>query len=73
MPELAHPGLSPAARRTVRCLWCHGPVRLVVAEKHQGVCPLCLAEDAELGWRVVYDRERNLGAIPPNLRAAYRL
>ncbi len=59
--------------RMTKCLWCRGPVRAVIAAKHRGICPLCLAELAELKWRVVYDRERGIGAIPPNLRAAYRL
>ena len=57
----------------VRCVWCRQPVRLVVAAKHEGVCPLCVAETSELGWRIVYDRQRGLGAIPANLRAAYNL
>ncbi|MFZ1886429.1 MAG: hypothetical protein WAU33_00250 [Candidatus Binataceae bacterium] len=64
--------VRPADRMT-KCLWCRAPVRHGVAAKHRGVCPLCIAEIAELKWRVVYDRERGLGSIPPNLRAAYSL
>jgi hypothetical protein len=48
-------------------------VRLAIAAKHRGVCPLCIAEIAELRWRVVYDRDRGIGAIPRNLRASYKL
>ncbi|HYB91410.1 MAG TPA: hypothetical protein VEC38_10225 [Candidatus Binataceae bacterium] len=73
MTALAHPQLAPASSRMVRCAWCRQPVRLIVASKHQGVCPLCVAENAELGWRTVYDRRRGLGEIPANLRAAYNL
>ncbi|MHB8381167.1 MAG: hypothetical protein ACYDC3_02335 [Candidatus Binataceae bacterium] len=61
------------ADRMMKCLWCRGPVRNAVAAKHRGLCPLCVAEIAELNWRVVYDRERGIGSIPPNLRAAYSL
>lgn len=59
--------------RVSKCLWCHAPVRLAIAAKHRGVCPLCIAEIAELRWRVVYDRDRGIGAIPRNLRASYKL
>ena len=38
----------------VRCLWCRSAVPLSIAAKHQGVCPLCLAEIAE---RVGYESE----------------
>jgi hypothetical protein len=62
-----------AVDRMTKCLWCRGPVRVVLAARHRGICPLCLAEIAELKWRVVYDRERGIGEIPLNLRAAYRL
>jgi hypothetical protein len=60
-------------RRTVRCLFCHEPVLLVFAAKHQGVCRRCLDEITQLGWRTIYDRESGLGAIPQNLRDAYHL
>jgi hypothetical protein len=71
--KAASPTIHCASNRLVRCLWCRGAVPLSIAAKHQGVCPLCLAEIAELNWRVVYDRERRVGAIPQNLREAYRL
>ncbi len=59
--------------RTTRCIWCHKPVLLSAARRHEGVCPLCVSENSELGWRTVYDRERGIGGIPANLRSAYRL
>lgn len=61
------------AERMTKCLWCREPMPHAVAVKRRGVCPLCTAEVAELSWRVVYDRERGIGSIPPNLRAAYSL
>jgi hypothetical protein len=57
----------------VRCLLCRGETPLAFAAKHQGVCALCLAENAAFAWRIVYDRDRGIGAIPRNLREAYRL
>jgi hypothetical protein len=63
----------PIKRRKVKCIWCHEPVLLSAANRHEGVCPLCLSESSELGWRVIYDRERGVGAIPPNLKMAYQL
>jgi hypothetical protein len=61
------------AERTVRCAFCRDQIPFQVAIKTRGVCPLCLAEIAELSWRTVYDRDGNFGAIPQNLRAAYGL
>jgi hypothetical protein len=61
------------AQRTVRCAFCRDPIPFQVAIKTRGVCKLCLAEIAELGWHTVYDRDGNIGAIPQNLRAAYGL
>jgi len=60
-------------RRTVRCLICHGPVLLVFSAKHQGVCQQCLDEITPLSWRVIYDRDSGVGALPQNLRDAYNL
>ena len=76
MLQQDHPGRptqTPSAIRMTKCLWCRAPVRLATAAKHHGVCPLCIAEIAELSWQVVYDRERGIGSIPRNLRAAYGL
>ena len=61
------------AQRTVKCAFCHDTIPFTVAIKSKGVCRICIAEIAELGWRVVYDREQNLGEIPANLRTAYNL
>jgi|GEM_PF-591200 hypothetical protein len=61
------------AQRTVKCAFCHDTIPFTVAIKTKGVCRICIAEIAELGWRVVYDREQNFGEIPANLRIAYNL
>ena len=61
------------AQRMVECAFCREPIPLQVAIKTRGVCRLCLDEIAELSWRTVYDRERNFGEIPQNLRLAYGL
>ncbi len=61
------------AERMVRCAFCRDPIPLQAAILSRGVCRLCLDEIAELGWRTVYDRERNIGEIPANLKAAYNL
>jgi hypothetical protein len=39
--------------------------------RNSGLCRLCVEEAAALAWRIVYDREKGIGAIPENLRAAY--
>jgi hypothetical protein len=69
----SRPRATSLAHRSVRCLSCRLPMPLADAVKRRGVCALCVEELAILGWRLVYDRERKVGAIPPNLRAAYRL
>lgn len=61
------------AERMVRCVFCRDPIPLQIAIRSRGVCQLCIAEIAELSWRTVYDRDRNFGAIPSNLKAAYNL
>jgi hypothetical protein len=61
------------AQRTVRCAFCHDTIPFTLAIKTKGVCRLCMAEIAEFGWRVVYDREQQLGEIPANLKVAYNL
>lgn len=61
------------AQRTVKCAFCRDTIPLTVAIKTKGVCRLCMEEIAEFGWRVVYDREQNLGEIPSNLKDAYDL
>jgi len=59
--------------RTVACLWCHEATTQSDALRHHGMCGRCVRENREIAWRVVYDRDRNFGKIPRNLRAAYRL
>jgi hypothetical protein len=61
------------AERTVKCVFCRDPIPLTDALKSRGVCALCQVEIAELGWRIVYDRDLNIGEIPANLRTAYNL
>ena len=63
----------PREEPTVKCAFCRDPMPLADAAQFGGVCRLCASEIAELGWRTVYDREQNIGQIPANLRAAYKL
>jgi hypothetical protein len=55
-----------------RCVLCRDPIVLADATR-DGACKLCASELEELSWRTVYDREQNVGQIPANLRAAYKL
>jgi hypothetical protein len=64
---------NPTAGRMVKCVFCPDLIPLALAMQTRGVCRLCIAEIDELHWRVVYDREQQLGEIPANLKAAYRL
>lgn len=64
---------SPARNRMTTCIWCHAPVLITAARRHEGICPLCVSENSEIAWRTVYDRERGVGQIPPNLRRDYQL
>jgi hypothetical protein len=64
---------SVTAERSVKCVFCREPICLADAMQSAGVCKLCVSEIAELGWRTVYDREQNIGQIPANLRASYKL
>jgi hypothetical protein len=64
---------SLTSERTVKCVFCRDPIALVEAMRSAGVCRLCTSEIAEFGWRTIYDREQNVGQIPANLRAAYKL
>jgi hypothetical protein len=59
--------------RTATCLWCHEVTTQSDAIRNHGLCGRCVRENRELAWRVVYDRDRKIGKIPRNLRAAYRL
>ncbi len=64
---------TATAERSVKCVFCRDPILLADAMRNAGVCRLCASEIEELSWRTVYDREQNLGQIPANLRAAYKL
>jgi hypothetical protein len=59
--------------RTVRCLQCRHPIPRAESARFRGLCRICVEESAVAGWRLVYDREKGVGAIPSNLRAAYGL
>jgi hypothetical protein len=65
--------ITTTGERVVKCVFCRDPIVLADAMRMAGVCRLCASEIEEFGWRTVYDREQNLGAIPANLRAAYKL
>ncbi len=59
--------------RLVRCLQCRLQVPMAESARYGGLCRICVEESAVIGWNVIYDREKGVGAIPLNLRAAYRL
>lgn len=59
--------------RFVRCMQCRTLVPMTESARYRGLCRICVEESALAGWRLVYDREKGVGAIPPNLRAAYGL
>lgn len=64
---------TSARGRMTTCIWCHVPVLISAARRHEGLCPSCVSDNSELGWRTVFDRERGIGRIPANLREAYQL
>jgi hypothetical protein len=66
---------TPTAKpeRVVKCAFCKDPIAGPERAQSAGVCRLCAAEVEEFGWRTLYDREQNIGQIPANLRAAYKL
>lgn len=64
---------TATAERSVKCVFCRDPILLADAMRNAGVCTLCASEIEEFGWRTVYDRDGNVGQIPANLRAAYKL
>jgi len=41
--------------------------------RHHGLCSACVHDNVEISWRLVYDRDSNVGSIPSNLRVAYGL
>lgn len=56
---------KPLARRRFRCLGCGIAMHVGNGYGIRDFCPDC----ARGSWRVVYDRDRALGEIPPNLRS----
>ncbi|MGH7814537.1 MAG: hypothetical protein ACREQI_11130 [Candidatus Binataceae bacterium] len=73
MQSEVHAARNATAARVTQCLWCRRPVAYVESLRQHGFCRVCLEQDPEVGWRLIYDRDRNVGSIPVNLRAAYRL
>jgi hypothetical protein len=72
--QAATPLVRPTvASRIVTCLWCHSPSFHAEVVRNRGLCRRCAEDNAEIGWRIVYDRERKIGVIPRNLRVAYGL
>ena len=71
------PATSPVrptvSNRAVACLWCHGLTTRAVLIRNRGLCRRCAHDNCEISWRLVYDRDRNFGSIPSNLRVAYGL
>lgn len=59
--------------RVVSCLWCHQATTHHDVTRNHGLCQSCVHDNVEISWRLIYDRDRNIGAIPSNLRAAYGL
>ncbi len=57
--------------RIVACLWCHGATTQADVVRNHGLCRSCVHDNIELSWRLIYDRDRSIGAIPANLRVAY--
>ncbi len=61
------------AGRAVSCMWCHAATTHADVMRNHGLCNSCVHDNVEISWRLIYDRDRNLGAIPNNLRLAYGL
>ena len=61
------------SNRVVACLWCHAAATQADVTRNHGLCQSCVEDNVEISWRLVYDRDRHIGAIPSNLRAAYGL
>jgi hypothetical protein len=61
------------SNRVVACLWCHAATTHAAVIRNHGLCVACARDNGEISWRLVYDRDRHIGAIPPNLRVAYGL
>ena len=68
--SLVHPTV---ASRLVSCLWCHETTTHHDVTRNHGLCQSCVRDNVEISWRLIYDRDSNVGAIPSNLRLAYHL
>jgi hypothetical protein len=66
-------GVQAPNEHLVGCVVCHRPIPLPEFGRTGGACATCAEEVAEIAWKTVYDRDRGIGEIPPNLRAAYKL
>jgi hypothetical protein len=73
MEPATSPIRTAAASRLVACLWCHEATTTHDATRNHGLCQSCAHDSVEISWRLVYDRDRRIGSIPSNLRAAYGL
>jgi hypothetical protein len=59
--------------RLVACLWCRETATQAEVMRNHGLCNVCVHDNVEISWRLVYDRDRRIGSIPANLRVAYGL
>ena len=73
MEPATFPARPTVASRLVACLWCHETTTHADVTRNHGLCKSCVHDNIELSWRLVYDRDRDVGAIPANLRIAYGL
>lgn len=73
MEPATAPVRTNASSRVVSCLWCHGAASHAEVVRNRGLCHACAHDNFEFSWRLVYDRDRCIGAIPSNLRDAYSL
>ena len=74
MQVVGHSRKSPIATdRAVKCVFCRDRIPFSDPTRTSAVCKLCASEIEEFGWRTVYDRDLNVGQIPANLRAAYKI
>ncbi len=64
---------TAAVSRLVACLWCRQHADHADVVRNHGLCESCVRDNVDLSWRLVYDRDRNIGSIPSNLRVAYGL
>ncbi|HEY9157268.1 hypothetical protein [Candidatus Binatus sp.] len=73
MEPAAAPVRLTVSNRLVACLWCHATTTHADVIRNHGLCQSCVHDNREISWRLVYDRDRNIGSIPSNLRVAYGL